>query len=100
MIAAMANATPGAPQMETRDLGRAGPRTSALGLGTMGMSDFYGPADEGEAVATIHAAIDAGVTLLDTGDFYGSGRNELLIARALRDRQRDGVALSVKFGAM
>jgi aryl-alcohol dehydrogenase-like predicted oxidoreductase len=86
--------------MQMRDLGRAGPRTSALGLGTMGMSDLYGPADEGEAVATIHAALDAGVTLLDTGDFYGSGRNELLIARALRDRRRADVTLSVKFGAL
>jgi aryl-alcohol dehydrogenase-like predicted oxidoreductase len=64
------------------------------------MSDFYGPADEGESIATIHAAIDAGVTLIDTGDFYGSGRNELLIARALRDRHRDQVTISVKFGAL
>jgi aryl-alcohol dehydrogenase-like predicted oxidoreductase len=64
------------------------------------MSDLYGPADEGESIATIHAAIDAGVTLVDTGDFYGSGRNELLIARALRDRDRDAVTLSVKFGAL
>jgi aryl-alcohol dehydrogenase-like predicted oxidoreductase len=66
----------------------------------MGMSDLYGPADEDECVATIHAAIDAGVTLLDTGDFYGSGRNELLIARALRDRRREDVLISVKFGAL
>jgi aryl-alcohol dehydrogenase-like predicted oxidoreductase len=66
----------------------------------MGMSDFYGPADEGESIATIHAALDAGVTLLDTGDFYGSGHNELLIARALRDRDRDTVTISVKFGAL
>jgi aryl-alcohol dehydrogenase-like predicted oxidoreductase len=96
----MVDATGGAPQIQMRDLGRAGPRTSALGLGTMGMSDLYGPADEGEAVATIHAALDAGVTLLDTGDFYGSGRNELLIARALRNRRRADVTLSVKFGAL
>jgi len=86
--------------METRSLGKTGPTTSALGLGCMGMSDLYGPADESESVATIHAAIDAGVTLLDTGDFYGSGHNELLIARALRDRRRDDVAISVKFGAL
>ncbi len=83
-----------------RALGAAGPRVSALGLGAMGMSDFYGPADERESVATLHAAIDAGVTLLDSGDFYGSGRNELLIARALRDRRRDEVAISVKFGGL
>jgi aryl-alcohol dehydrogenase-like predicted oxidoreductase len=86
--------------MQMRDLGTTGPRTSALGLGTMGMSDFYGPADERESIATIHAAVDAGITLLDTGDFYGSGRNELLIARALRDRRRDDVVISVKFGAL
>jgi aryl-alcohol dehydrogenase-like predicted oxidoreductase len=66
----------------------------------MGMSDLYGPADEAESIATIHAAIDAGITLLDTGDFYGQGRNELLIARALRDRRREDVLISVKFGAL
>jgi aryl-alcohol dehydrogenase-like predicted oxidoreductase len=86
--------------MDTRKLGRTGPDVSALGLGAMGMSDLYGPADEGESIATIHAAIDAGMTLVDTGDFYGAGRNELLIAKALRDRSRDDVALSVKFGAL
>jgi aryl-alcohol dehydrogenase-like predicted oxidoreductase len=63
------------------------------------MSDLYGPADEAESIATIHAALDAGITLLDTGDFYGMGHNELLIAQALRDRVRDGVTISVKFGA-
>src|SRR4030088_3329086 len=72
---------------------------SAQGLGCMGMSDFYGPADEAESVATIHAALEAGLTLLDTGDFYGSGHNELLIAEALRGRPRDNVQISVKFGA-
>jgi aryl-alcohol dehydrogenase-like predicted oxidoreductase len=66
----------------------------------MGMSDFYGPADEAESVATIHAALDAGVTLLDTGDFYGMGHNELLIREALKGRDRDAVAISVKFGAL
>ncbi|MFE2654519.1 aldo/keto reductase, partial [Streptomyces sp. NPDC059346] len=63
-----------------------GPTTSALGLGCMGMSDLYGPADEAESIATIHAALDAGITLLDTGDFYGMGHNELLIHEALRGR--------------
>ncbi len=86
--------------MDTRTLGATGPRTSAIGLGCMGMSGLYGPADEAEGIATIHAAIDAGITLLDTGDFYGQGRNELLIARALRDRRREDVLISVKFGAL
>jgi aryl-alcohol dehydrogenase-like predicted oxidoreductase len=86
--------------MTTRTLGSTGPHVSAIGLGAMGMSDLYGPADEGESIATIHAAIDAGVTLVDTGDFYGSGRNELLIARALKGRDREAVTLSVKFGAL
>ncbi len=86
--------------METRRLGRTGPEVSALGLGCMGMSDFYGPADETESIATIHAALEAGVTLLDTGDFYGMGHNELLIRDALRGRDRDRVVLSVKFGAL
>ena len=65
----------------------------------MGMSDLYGPADEGESIATIHAALDAGITLLDTGDYYGAGHNELLIGRAMRDRREQAV-LSVKFGAL
>jgi aryl-alcohol dehydrogenase-like predicted oxidoreductase len=86
--------------MQTRTLGSTGPTVSAIGLGAMGMSDFYGPADEGESIATIHAAIDAGITLIDTGDFYGSGRNELLIAKALKDRDRDAVTISVKFGGL
>jgi aryl-alcohol dehydrogenase-like predicted oxidoreductase len=86
--------------MNTRKLGTTGPEVSAIGLGAMGMSDLYGPSDEGESIATIHAAIDAGITLVDTGDFYGSGRNELLIAKALKDRDRDTVAISVKFGAL
>jgi aryl-alcohol dehydrogenase-like predicted oxidoreductase len=84
---------------QARQLGSNGPRLFPLGLGCMGMSDFYGPADEGESVATIHAALDAGITLLDTGDYYGAGHNELLIGRALRDR-RDKALLSVKFGAL
>lgn len=85
--------------MDTRKLGRNGPAVSAIGLGCMGMSDFYGPADRDESIATIHAAIDAGVTLLDTGDFYGMGHNEMLIAEALNDISRDDVVISVKFGA-
>jgi aryl-alcohol dehydrogenase-like predicted oxidoreductase len=86
--------------MKTRTLGSTGPTVSSIGLGAMGMSDLYGPTDEGESIATVHAAIDAGVTLIDTGDFYGSGHNELLIARALRARDRDAVQISVKFGAL
>ena len=86
--------------MKTRRLGASGPAVSAIGLGCMGMSDFYGPADEGESIATIHAALDAGVTLLDTGDFYGVGHNEMLIREALKGSKRDKVVLSVKFGAM
>src|SRR5882672_108467 len=83
-----------------RKLGTTGPVVSAIGLGTMGMSDFYGPADRGESIATIHAALDAGIKLLDTGDFYGSGHNELLIHEALLGRRREDVVLSVKFGAL
>ena len=86
--------------MDTRQLGSTGPRVSAIGLGCMGMSGMYGPADEAESIATIHAALDAGITLLDTGDFYGMGHNELLIREALRSRPREGVQISVKFGAL
>lgn len=85
--------------MLMRSLGAKGPETSALGLGCMGMSDLYGPADRREGLATIHAALDAGITLLDTGDFYGMGHNEMLIGEALRTVDRDTVAISVKFGA-
>jgi aryl-alcohol dehydrogenase-like predicted oxidoreductase len=84
--------------MNLRRLSRKGPEVSALGLGCMGMSDFYGPADENESIATIHASLDAGITLLDTGDFYGMGHNEMLIREALKGRPRDQVILSVKFG--
>jgi aryl-alcohol dehydrogenase-like predicted oxidoreductase len=86
--------------MKQRNLGRTGPVSSAIGLGCMGMSDLYGPADEQEGIATIHAALDAGITLLDTGDFYGMGHNEMLIREALRGRQREQVQISVKFGAL
>jgi aryl-alcohol dehydrogenase-like predicted oxidoreductase len=84
----------------TRKLGSTGPTVSALGLGAMGMSGMYGPAERSESIATIHAALDAGITLIDTGDFYGSGHNELLIGEALARRDRDAVAISVKFGAL
>jgi aryl-alcohol dehydrogenase-like predicted oxidoreductase len=83
-----------------RTLGSAGPVVSAIGLGCMGMSDFYGPTDDAESIATIHAALDAGITLLDTGDYYAAGHNELLIGQALRGRDRDAVAISVKSGLM
>jgi aryl-alcohol dehydrogenase-like predicted oxidoreductase len=82
-----------------RQLGSAGPVVFPLALGCMGMSGMYGAADETESLATIHAALDAGVTLLDTGDYYGAGHNELLIGRALRGR-RDQALVSVKFGAL
>ena len=87
----------GAALMKKRILGRSGPEVSALGLGCMGMSEFYGPRDEQEAVATIHEAIDLGVTFLDTADMYGIGHNEELIARALAGR-REKVFLATKFG--
>ena len=85
--------------MKRRRLGAEGPDVSALGLGCMGMSGMYGPADRAESVATIRAALDAGIDVLDTGDFYGMGHNELLIAEALRGVPREGYLLSVKFGA-
>ncbi len=86
--------------MKTRRLGAAGPAVSMLGLGCMGMSDFYGAADRAESLATIRAAIDAGVTLVDTGDFYGMGHNEMLIREALAGVPRDRYLVSVKFGAL
>ncbi|HTI79770.1 MAG TPA: aldo/keto reductase [Acetobacteraceae bacterium] len=86
--------------MQHRQLGATGPRVSALGLGCMGMSGMYGPSDRAESVATIHAALDAGIDLLDTGDFYGMGHNEMLIGEALKNVPRDKVLISVKFGAL
>jgi aryl-alcohol dehydrogenase-like predicted oxidoreductase len=82
-----------------RRLGAYGPSVFPLGLGCMGMSGMYGPADESESLATLHAALERGVTLLDTGDYYGMGQNELLIARALRGK-RDKAVVSVKFGVL
>ncbi len=86
--------------MKQRRLGRTGPVSSALGLGCMGMSGAYGPSDRAEGIATIHAALDAGITLLDTGDFYGMGHNELLVGEAIKGRSRDDYLLSVKFGVL
>jgi aryl-alcohol dehydrogenase-like predicted oxidoreductase len=83
-----------------RQLGLRGPEVSVVGLGCMGMSDFYGPADRAESIATIHAALEAGITLLDTGDFYGMGHNELLIREVLAAHARERVLISVKFGAL
>jgi aryl-alcohol dehydrogenase-like predicted oxidoreductase len=86
--------------METTTLGRGGPVVSRAGLGLMGMSGIYGQADDAESLATIRAAVDAGITLLDTGDFYGMGHNELLLRDALRGSgiSRDSVFIQVKFG--
>ncbi|MBV9696379.1 MAG: aldo/keto reductase [Gammaproteobacteria bacterium] len=86
--------------MHHLQLGAHGPSVSAMGLGTMGMSDWYGPADRTESIATIHEALERGITLLDSGDFYGMGHNEMLLAEALRGRPRERFQLSVKFGAL
>ncbi|NRQ48625.1 aldo/keto reductase [Aeromicrobium stalagmiti] len=83
----------------TKTLGTLG-ATPPIGLGLMGMSALYGPADRDESIATIHAALDAGITLLDTGDFYAMGHNELLLSEALRGVDRDAVQISVKYGAL
>ncbi|MEK1924762.1 MAG: aldo/keto reductase [Rhizobium giardinii] len=81
-------------------LGKTGPSVSTLGLGCMGMSGMYGPSDRRTSIATIHAALDAGINLIDTGDFYGMGHNEMLIGEALKGVARDKVILSVKTGAL
>jgi aryl-alcohol dehydrogenase-like predicted oxidoreductase len=86
--------------MLTSQLGKNGPTVSAIGLGCMGMSDFYGPADQSESIATVRGALDSGITLLDTGDFYGMGHNELLLREALIGRRREDVFIAVKFGAL
>ena len=95
----MTTATPSTSATPSVALGATGLRVFPIALGCMGMSGMYGAADEQESIATIHAALDRGVDLLDTGDFYGMGHNELLIGRALRDR-RDRARVSVKFGAL
>jgi aryl-alcohol dehydrogenase-like predicted oxidoreductase len=86
--------------MDRMTLGRGGPEVSAYGLGCMGMSGTYGPTDDAESIATVHAALEAGITLIDTGDFYGMGHNELLLREALKGATRDKAILSVKFGAL
>jgi aryl-alcohol dehydrogenase-like predicted oxidoreductase len=89
--------------MKQLQLGKTGPASSAIGLGCMGMSGMYGPSDRAESIATIHAALEAGITLFDTGDFYGSGHNEILLGEALKSApasRRDHALVSVKFGAM
>ncbi|MGD0258952.1 MAG: aldo/keto reductase [Verrucomicrobiota bacterium] len=83
--------------MKTRQLGKSGLKVSAIGLGCMGMSEFYGPGDEAEAMATIHCALDLGVNFLDTADMYGLGANETLVGKAIRDR-RSQIVLATKFG--
>ena len=96
-VAAILTSTSLSP-VGTRRLGATGPTVSMIGLGAMGMSGVYGARDDVVSRATIRAAVDAGVTLIDTGDFYGSGHNEMLISRALRELDRSAVQLSVKFG--
>ena len=86
--------------MQTRRLGRSGPAVSALGLGCMGFSGGYGPVDDAESIATIHAALEAGITYLDTGDFYGAGQNEMLLCEALKGARRERAFIAVKFGAL
>jgi pyridoxine 4-dehydrogenase len=86
--------------MKMHRLGKTGPEVSAIGLGCMGMSGMYGPSDRAESIATIYAALDAGINLLDTGDFYGMGHNEMLIGEAIKGLNRDNFLISVKFGAL
>ncbi|MEK1852950.1 MAG: aldo/keto reductase [Phyllobacterium sp.] len=86
--------------MQYRQLGATGPRVSEIGLGCMGMSGIYGPSDRAESIATIHASLESGITFFDTGDFYGSGHNELLIFEALKGKKREDAIISVKFGGL
>jgi len=86
--------------MQTRQHGKNGIKVSAIGLGCMGMTEVYGLTDESESIATIHASLDAGITLLDTGDFYAMGSNEMLLRKALKGKSRNSYLLSVKFGGM
>jgi aryl-alcohol dehydrogenase-like predicted oxidoreductase len=83
--------------MEIRELGRSGLKVSALGLGCMGMSEFYGGTDENESIATIHRALELGITFLDTADVYGPNKNEILVGKAIKGK-RDQVVLATKFG--
>ncbi|MFE2998991.1 aldo/keto reductase [Nocardia sp. NPDC059246] len=86
--------------LSTVQLGKTGPAVSRPALGAMGMSGMYGTADDAVSIATVHAALDSGANLIDTGDFYGMGHNELLIRQALADRKREDILLSVKYGAL
>ncbi|MFF0612226.1 aldo/keto reductase [Nocardia tengchongensis] len=86
--------------LSTVQLGKTGPAVSRIALGAMGMSGMYGTADDAISIATVHAALDSGANLIDTGDFYGMGHNELLIRQALADRKREDILLSVKYGAL
>ena len=86
--------------MRTISLGRGGPQVAELGLGCMGMAGGYGPADDAESIATIQAALDAGITLLDAGDFYGHGHTEMLLKEALAGGRRARAFIAIKFGAL
>src|SRR3984885_11978710 len=86
--------------MQQLNLGRNGPMVSAFGLGCMGMSGIYGPAEDAESIATIHAALDAGITVIDTGDFYGMGHNEMLIRDALKGGKRARAFIMAECGAL
>src|SRR5262245_50669518 len=86
--------------MQTRRLGRNGPLVSAIGLGCMGMAGGYGPADDHESIATVHAALEAGVTMLDIADVYGMGQVEMLLREALKGGKRERAFIAVRFGAM
>src|ERR1700743_1807707 len=99
MLPAMVQTTSRRHPMRQRVRGTEGPKLSAIGLGCMGMSGAYGAADDRESVATIQAALDTGINLLNTGDFYGMGHNESLVRDAVRGR-RDQAFISVKFGAL